>query len=173
MIVGIGGASTSGKSNLANAIQEELKHFSIKILPQDEFVYPLKEIPLVNELTDWECPESINFSAYISTITQASIDHDIVIAEGLLVFHYNELNSLFNKRLFIEIDRSTFISRKQLDDRWGKIPAWYIDHIWESYQKLGTVDSGNPGNLLVIDGSNNINIQSIVEFLDLDTSSNE
>ena len=66
-----------------------------------------------------------------------------IIVEGFLVFYDDTLLTLFDKTIFIDIDKATFLERKQRDKRWGEIPEWYINHIWESYLRFGKRNSEN------------------------------
>jgi len=138
MIVGIGGVSNAGKSSLANLLKLNLeKEFKVKILCQDDFILPQEEIPLINGYTDWECPESINHEMYLQAVKRECQNNDIVISEGLFAFHDEELSKLYDKILFLNVDKDIFISRKQRDHRWGNVPVWYINHIWDAYKKYG------------------------------------
>ena len=79
----------------------------------------------------------IDFDELIAYILARSTDHDIVIAEGLFAYADTTLNSLYNKKIFLEITEETFQKRKTDDTRWGPEPDWYIDHVWTSYLKYG------------------------------------
>ena len=169
MIIGIGGVSRSGKSQLAIAIKKLLsnKHNSV-ILHQDEFANELDIIPKIQDELDWEIPESINFKAYKEAIIKASNECDIVIAEGLMIFYNKEINDLIDKRIFIEIDRKTFEQRKKLDNRWGTIPDWYVNHIWDCYNKYGTVNHIGDHGVYILQGTAKIDMQLIVNYLELE-----
>lgn len=138
MIIGIGGVSNAGKSSLANLLKLNLeKDFKVKILCQDDFILPQEDIPKINGLTDWECPESINHDMYLQAVQRECQNNDIVISEGLFAFHDEELSKIYNKILFLYVEKDIFKIRKQRDHRWGDVPDWYIEHIWESYKKYG------------------------------------
>lgn len=138
MIIGIGGVSNAGKSSLANLIKLNLeKDFKVKILCQDDFILPKEEIPIINDLTDWERPDSINHKMYFQAVQRECQNNDIVISEGLFAFHDEELSNLYDKILFLYVEKEIFRSRKLRDHRWGNVPDWYIEHIWESYKKYG------------------------------------
>ena len=139
LIIGIGGASMAGKSTLAQKIRNWFPDKEIVVLCQDDFVHPEKEIPQVNNKTDWERPESVDFDTYIAHVLARSTEFDVVIAEGLFAYADTSLSNLYHKKIFIEIDESTFKNRKSQDTRWGKEPDWYVSHIWESYLKYGTL----------------------------------
>jgi len=138
MVIGIGGVSNAGKSSLANLLKLNLeKDFKVKILCQDDFILPQEDIPKVKGLTDWECPESINHEMYLQAVQRECQNNDIVISEGLFAFHNDELSNLYDKIFFLYVEKDIFRSRKERDLRWGDVPDWYIEHIWESYEKYG------------------------------------
>lgn len=135
MIIGIGGVSRSGKSFLANKMRSQLKD-SI-VLHQDDFVFPEENLPRVHNQIDWEHPSTINFTKLGESIKQVANAHRYVIVEGFLIFYYEALTSLFDYKIFLEIDNHTFVQRKRNDERWGKVSENYQQHIWESYLRFG------------------------------------
>jgi uridine kinase len=165
MIIAIGGASTAGKSTLAAKIGEVYDHRKVKVFCQDSYVKPESEIPLIRDHIDWEVPESIDFDKFYRAIVRASLEYDVVIAEGLMIYHNRRTVDLFNKRLFVEIDKETFLKRKARDLRWGKEPRWYMEHIWDSYLKFGLVPE-MLSDVFTVDGRRTINVYPIIKFLE-------
>ena len=164
LIVGIGGVSRAGKTFLAELISQSTTSSLTKILPQDEFVKPIHEIPVIQDHIDWESPESIDFPRYKNAIKAASAQSDIIIAEGLLSFYDPDIVQLFDKKIFINLSFDEFKRRKQTDLRWGKEPEWYIQHIWESYLRYGQCPKYKTDTLL-IDGELNFNIEEVMKFV--------
>ncbi len=165
MIIAIGGSSTAGKSTLAAKIGEVYDHKRVKILCQDSYVKPEQEIPLIRDHIDWEVPASIDFNKFYNAIVLASEKYDIVIAEGLMIYYHRQTVDLFNKRLFVDLDKDTFLKRKSRDLRWGKEPRWYMEHIWESYLKYGVVPE-MLSDVFHVDGRRSIDIYPIIKFLE-------
>ncbi|KAK9332530.1 P-loop containing nucleoside triphosphate hydrolase protein [Lipomyces starkeyi] len=65
-LIGVSGPSSSGKSTLARLLRYVLlKSF---ILHEDDFYKPETEIPVVNGIEDWDCPEAIDFMALRAAI---------------------------------------------------------------------------------------------------------
>ncbi|KAK9390839.1 P-loop containing nucleoside triphosphate hydrolase protein [Lipomyces mesembrius] len=65
-LIGVSGPSSSGKSTLARLLRHVLpKSF---ILHEDDFYKPETEIPVVNGIEDWDCPEAIDFLALRAAI---------------------------------------------------------------------------------------------------------
>ena len=165
MIIAIGGSSTAGKSTLAAKIGEVYDHKRVKILCQDSYVKPESEIPLIRDHIDWEIPESIDFDKFYRAIVFANMQYDVVIVEGLMIYYNRKTVDLFNKRLFVEIDKETFLKRKSRDLRWGKEPQWYMEHIWNSYLKYGRVPA-ILNDVYKVDGRHSIDVYSVIRFLE-------
>lgn len=164
MIIGIGGVSRSGKSTLAEIINSIFNQDKLVIIPQDNYVFDEEEIPEIRGEVDWECPESVDFERYKVALEQASEANDVVIAEGLLAFYDEEINQLYEKRIFVSVGEKIFRERKVSDLRWGSFPDWYIDHIWDSYLKYGKINV-NSIDYLLLDGSKPFDQDLIKEFL--------
>ena len=164
MIIGIGGVSRSGKSTLARIICSAFNEKKIEIVSQDNFAFNENLIPRINNEIDWECPDSIDFNRLREAIKNAGKENDIVIAEGLLIFYEQETNVLFDKKILIHLSEKIFRERKITDKRWGSFPAWYIDHIWNSFLKYGNVDLGSQ-DYLHLDGSGPFRKELIIDYL--------
>lgn len=182
MTIGIGGISRSGKSTLAALIH---RFFTVEvrnpysfgkggqtatILAQDDYVFPKEQIPKIQNgkaiKIDWETPESIDFQRYIKAILDAQKQFDHVITEGLLNFYAEDVNDLFDKFIFVDISKTTFLSRKAADKRWGKVPTWYIEHIWTSYERWGrTILDNTEIEVLILSGEVDFDLNVIIEFL--------
>jgi nicotinamide/nicotinate riboside kinase len=139
MIIGIGGVSRSGKTvlakHLATCLVENGKQVSV--LHQDDLVVDQKLMPKIKGELDWEHPSSIDYQKIISLIAHQKNQYDYLLIEGLFAFANEELNKLYDKGIYLHIDRATFVKRKLEDERWGGEPEWYLDHIWDAHQRYG------------------------------------
>jgi uridine kinase len=164
-IIGIGGASTSGKSTLAESIETFFAGRNPVTLHQDEFCFPEEQLPRINGRLDWERPEAVDFDKTIRTVEDARKQTGFIIHEGYMAFCSKELNELYTHCIFLEIDKETFLQRKKKDTRWGDEPDWYVEHIWESYLLYGQPPD-KLDKLLVIKSINPIELRRIISFLD-------
>ncbi len=182
MTIGIGGISRSGKSTLASLIQ---RYFTVEarnpdsfgkggqtaiILAQDDYVFPTEQIPKIKHNADveidWETPESIDFQRYRKAILTAQLQFDDVITEGLFNFYAEDINCLFDKFFFVNISKITFLRRKALDKRWSEVPAWYIEHIWMSYERFGrTILDDKKKEVLILSGEVDFDLNIVTDFL--------
>ena len=135
IVIGISGVSRSGKSRLSALIVGWYPDM-VKILCMDEFVYPKDQIPKIRNVIDWEVPESVDYTKLSIAIAREKALNEIVILEGILIFNKENYLALYDRKIFLEIDYETFISRKKKDLRW-LVPNWYMEHIWTSYIVYG------------------------------------
>jgi len=165
MIIGIGGISTGGKTWIAQKIIERLRNQkTVNTLCQDNYTLTKEEIPMIRDHIDWEIPESMNFDKFYKTIVKNSRKYDVVVAEGLFVFHQERLVNLYDKMLYLTLEKENFLKRKKKDLRWGKEPEWYMEHIWESHL-LYRKDTDNLDNLLVVKGEFPVDLERIFTYL--------
>lgn len=162
LCIGIGGVSRSGKTLLAAYLNHVISD-SI-IINQDTYIPEESEIPQINGHTDWERPEAIDWQKLKLAIDTAWQEGKTVIVEGLLAFNNNTINRLYSKKIFIELSRKEFISRKKLDLRWGLEPDWYIDHIWESYLKYGKIHQ-ELNDVLILSGEQDFDFDKILQYI--------
>ena len=132
VIIAIGGISQSGKSTLAHWLSKQLG--DCPVLSQDDHVMPKDQIPKVRDRIDWECPESIDWTAWASTIQQHQ-HHDYLIIEGLMVFWQEPVIPDF--RFWLGLDKTTFLERRRKETRWGPEPEWFLEHVWQSFIRYG------------------------------------
>lgn len=164
MVIGIGGISNAGKSNLARRIKN---HYSLKkvlIICQDDYAMPKDKIPLIDDHIDWERPESIDFNLYEKVVTEGIEKNDIVIIEGIFAFYGDSLNNLIDKKIFLTLDRRFFFMRKNIDLRWGKEPDWYVEHIWNNHEKY--CKHNIPEEALKIRAGRDIDLNKVIHFIE-------
>lgn len=163
MIIAIGGVSTAGKTTLASRLREHFQDRNVSLLCQDDFVFPVEQIPRIKNRVDWEHPDSIDHQKLLQAILAEHKQNDIVIVEGLMVFWHEESRKHFDKCIYIEISRSLFLERKSVDTRWGYEPKWYVEHIWKSFRKYGIPE--HQTKMLKLDGSKNIELNQVIKFI--------
>lgn len=163
MIIAIGGVSRAGKTTLTEKLKNDFYNKNVIVLCQDNFIQEVENIPKIKDRIDWEHPDSIDHVGFFNSIVKAEKEAEIVIVEGLMVYHDLGTKLLFNKKIFIEIDYDTFIRRKEKDSRWGIEPSWYIQHIWDSFFKYGTVELDD--SFLVLQGNKEYPTNQINNFL--------
>lgn len=138
--VGIGGVSRAGKTTLSNFLRNKYSELKTLVVSMDEYAFESSQLPRINNQPDWETPVSVDFDRLYKTVASSLNDYDLVITEGILIFYDERVDSLFDRRIFIDIPVDLFYQRRHEDRRWGNEPEWYIDYVWESYKKYGQLD---------------------------------
>jgi len=167
MVIGIGGCSNAGKSVLANEIIAKLPKKKIIIFCQDDYTLDEDLIANYYEHTDWEIPESIDIDSYIQDVKAAISKNDIVICEGLFTFWWDELAALYDRQLYLNLDKNEFILRKAQDHRWGEEPGWYIRHIWDNHQIYGKIKNKREDDIYIDANIGVFEVDKIIKQLEL------
>ncbi len=149
MVIGIGGCSNSGKSRLAELICEGYGDKDCRVICQDDYVTDEENLPKYYDHTDWETPESIDIESYIADVKAAIDENKLVICEGLFVFWFDELAELFDRNVYLKLDKNEFLLRKAKDLRWGKEPEWYMRHIYDNHQIYGKIKHENEDDIII------------------------
>lgn len=138
-IIGIGGMSRAGKTHLARRIQSYFGIERCAVVSMDAFVFDVDEIPKINGYPNWEIPESIDYRGLIAQVVKLASSFDYVVVEGLLIFHDEGLNALFDERVLLEVERPLFLERRVKEKRWGAESEAYLNIVWNEYQRLRNV----------------------------------
>jgi uridine kinase len=162
--IGIGGVSRAGKTTLSNYIVSLYPNRKSLIIAMDDYVNEQEKIPRIKDRIDWETPDSVDYKKIEEKIEDSLNEYDLVITEGILIFYSEELNRLFDKRIFIDIPKSLFYIRRHSDKRWGEEPKWYVDYVWESYKKFGQLNE-TFSDTLYISGQDDFSALTIDEYL--------
>ena len=127
IIIGISGASASGKSLLANTIVNELGSDQVVVISEDSYYRDRNDIPfeerarinydhpdsldhdlMHRQLTELLAGRTVQIPVYNhamhlrESVTRAIGQHKIIVLEGILLFVEKELRDLMNIRIFME-----------------------------------------------------------------------
>jgi nicotinamide/nicotinate riboside kinase len=159
-LIAIGGISRSGKSTLAYQLASALSILGLKasVVSQDDFCLPSSKLPIINEIPDWEQPETMDWLKYHEHIRQLETSNDWIILEGLFVFDDQLFSGQYDHEIILDIDYDTFMQRRNKEQRWGKEPSWYVQYVWDVYQKRNPKSK----NATHISGTETINKDEMV-----------
>lgn len=136
-LVGIAGPSCSGKSLLASALASARPGTRATVLSLDAYYRDLSEIPPgLREEKNFDVPEALDdallmehflalasgreierpvydFASHTRLFSAERVEPgDLLIVEGLFVFHFEALRDLFGTRVFVEIPEEDLLSRR-------------------------------------------------------------
>jgi len=118
-VIGIGGGSASGKSTIAQALKERLAPLPVEIINQDRYFLPNHRLPRHASpdgsrlWPDHNQPSSFDFERLRADL-RAAREHSapVIIAEGILMLHDEEVRSLMDLKLYVEADADERIVRR-------------------------------------------------------------
>lgn len=127
IIIGIAGASASGKSLLANTIVNELGSDQVVVIPEDAYYKSHSELPFEERAkTNFDHPDAFDHQLLIEHLSQLQQGHSveipiynhsthlrehatrhvgrhaIIVLEGILLFADAELRELMDIRIFMD-----------------------------------------------------------------------
>ena len=142
IIVGIAGGTGSGKTTVAKRLKNFLSNrLSCNIIQQDSYYIDRSNIPIEDRKDiNYDHPKSLDFDLIIKHLTDLGlgkkiklpnynfITHtrekpdaiiypsDIVIIEGILIFHLSDLRKLMNYKIFVDTTDDIRIIRRLTRD---------------------------------------------------------
>lgn len=166
MIIGICGGSGSGKTTLLRRLSEEFKHLNPSIFTMDNYYHPIEkqmlddqgqynfDLPtaldeerLSADLRKLGSGESISVKEYhfnappnknvLITIEPS----ELIIVEGLFLFHYAEVREMLDFSIFIEVDHTVQLDRRIYRDQESRgytrdaILYQWENHVMPCYEK--------------------------------------
>lgn len=134
-VIAIGGVSRSGKSSLALWLHQQLP--KSMMLSQDDFPSLEDQIPKVKGRVDWEHPASINWLLWQRAVSSNMEDCDYLILEGLFMFRPEAEVVAADFSYYLSMEKTDFLIARRKEQRWGKEPEWFIEHVWDSHFEYG------------------------------------
>jgi uridine kinase len=133
-VVGIGGGSCSGKSTFADALAESLDPLSRVVIRMDRYMIhelgPSITLSTGEELPNNNHPQSTDNDKIIAEIEACG--GDVVIVEGLMALHLEEVKHRLDLKLFVETDATTRAMRRIIRSKERK-PEQSIEWIARYY----------------------------------------
>ncbi len=166
-LVGIAGGSASGKTYLLNSLLKHFKETEICLISQDHYYKPM-HMQLVDENGEinFDLPEGIErellFEDVCKLLEGKSITKQeytfnvfeqeprlleikpapIIVIEGLFIFHFEELHSLFDYKVFVDADHDIKLNRRLMRDQKERgytedmiLYQWY-NHVMPAYDQF-------------------------------------
>ncbi|XP_057281785.1 nicotinamide riboside kinase 1 isoform X2 [Pezoporus wallicus] len=169
LVIGLGGVTNGGKTTLAEKLKKMLPNCDI--ICQDDFFkgcltfcfHPVLDAlymdEMVKSIRNWmKSPAS---SGVVTEEPQNTCDNlkntDVVyilIVEGFLLYNYEPLNELWNRRYFLTLPyeeckrrRSTRVYQP------ADTPGYFDGHVWPMYLKYKSELEENASNIVYLDGT--------------------
>ncbi len=127
LAIGIAGGTGSGKTTVARNIVKRLALDAVTVIQQDAYYRDLSELPAAQrDLLNFDHPDSIEYELFAEHVkrlkagdevdqpvydftnhtrteeTTRVVPRDVVIAEGILLFHYPDLREILDIKIFVD-----------------------------------------------------------------------
>lgn len=122
LVIVIAGGSASGKGAVARALADSLKPLTTRIVNMDRYFKPTDQLPTYHSpringpRPDWNQPDSFRHRELTADMRRWASDgacgEDVLILEGILALHFDELRQLAHLCLFIHTDADERIVRR-------------------------------------------------------------
>ncbi len=143
-IVGIAGGSASGKSTFARGLAERLGGLQVEIVPMDRYFREDKPVhagPLNGrEWPDYNQPGSFHLDRLVADL--GDVQADVVIVEGLMTLHADEVRECCDLKLFVDAQADERIVRRlkrNMAERglsFDEIADYYLDSVRYRHQEF-------------------------------------
>lgn len=142
MIIGICGGSGSGKTTLLKRIEEEFKDKNPSVFSMDNYYFSIEKQQLdKNGIVNFDLPTALNknlltedlmklasgqtievkeyhFNAPPNKNVLITLDpSELIIVEGLFLFHYEEIRSVLDFSIFVDVDPKIQLDRRIYRDQ--------------------------------------------------------
>ena len=77
---------------------------------------------MIADRFNWEMPDSINWELLLKVLSEKKRQFDYVILEGILAFSNVLVDTQYDYRIYLELDKKSFLQRRSKDRRWGLEP---------------------------------------------------
>ncbi|CDW57344.1 molybdopterin synthase catalytic subunit; molybdo pterin converting factor subunit [Trichuris trichiura] len=141
LVVGLGGATCSGKSSIASWLLKFLTSCGIKtaLLQQDHFYKEATRELYIAELDHWnfDSIEAVDFQQLVNQMkTIEKTDRpQVILVEGNMIFEYQPLDELFDQRFFFTVSYERCSTRRQRRTYEPPDVIGYLEQIaWPYYQ---------------------------------------
>ena len=162
IVIGVSGGSGSGKTTFCSHLAKNLDVLKVKVISTDDYfkeVKPRANAPLNGkEYDDYDHPTSVDIDKLNRDINHLmSIKmFDVVIVEGLMVLHFEELREKFDLKIFIDCPADERLIRRLKRDKdeetFDEISSEYLDIVRHRHNEF--VEPSKWYADLIINGSN-------------------
>ncbi|KAF4115996.1 nicotinamide riboside kinase 1 isoform X1 [Onychostoma macrolepis] len=173
LIIGIGGMTNGGKTTLSKGLQELLRNSLV--ISQDNFFKDDSVVPAdVNGFKQYDTLDALHMDRMMADIGSWQEDPQgfmtsrghaedtafepsnvfVLIVEGFLIFNHGPLNTLFNKRYFLQIPYKICKERRSSRVYVPPDPPGYFDgYVWPMYLKNRKVMEETVNDIVFLDGT--------------------
>lgn len=179
-VIGIAGGSGSGKTFFLNCFLHHFTRDQVSLISQDDYYKPIEVQPRdENGWVNFDLPECIEDDKLLGDLSillsgqsiqkkeyTFNVDKEkarmltinsapIIIVEGLFVFHYTELSSMFDMKIFMDADEEITLNRRLQRDKKERgydhdmIMYQWINHVLPAYNSYLLPYKGSADKVII------------------------
>ncbi|BFY98373.1 hypothetical protein BsWGS_01423 [Bradybaena similaris] len=142
LIVGIGGATNSGKSSVSSMLCRMLPH--AEWMRQDDYFLAPDDpnVEMLNGYQNWDTLSALEMDRMVRDVEQwitqqqNNVEPKVLILEGFLIFNHSKLAALIEKKYFITITKEVCEARRRHRTyNPPDTPGYFDNVVWPSYLK--------------------------------------
>jgi uridine kinase len=196
LIVGIAGGSGAGKTTFLRALMNHFEPHEVALVSQDNYYKP-KELQQADEngVINFDLPSSIDHDHFVrdmedlaagKTITKLEYNFNnpawkpesievhpapIIVMEGLFVFHFSEIKSRLNYKVYLDAHVDLRLNRRiKRDMNQRGYPEHEVRYQWDNHVRPAELQFLEPHRHsceLIVDNSHSYDdgLQTLVETL--------
>lgn len=118
-VVGISGASGSGKSTISDKLKELLSDYRVAVISMDSYYRAEAQRPRVKGITDGRVyvddnhPEALDFERCFRDIQKAGNGNcDILLIEGIFAFWEPDIFNMLDLKIYVDCDSDERLARR-------------------------------------------------------------
>ncbi|CAG5118725.1 unnamed protein product [Candidula unifasciata] len=142
LVVGIGGATNSGKSSVSSKLCKLLPH--AEWMRQDDYFLAPDDpnVETLNGYQNWDTLSALEMDRMVSDVEewilrqQNNVEPAVLIVEGFLILNHRKLAALLEKQFFFTITKEVCEERrKHRTYNPPDTPGYFDNIVWPSYLK--------------------------------------
>ncbi|MFN2340612.1 MAG: uridine kinase [Halanaerobium sp.] len=165
LLIGIAGGTASGKTTLAKILKDSFRD-NVTILKHDYYYHDRSYFKVADHKINFDHPDSFETDLLVKQLhklkegktverpvysyktnerlkeTKRVEPAPIIIVEGILIFHYEELKNLFDLKIYVDTDADTRLLRrisrdiKERDRTFESVKNQYLKTVKPMHQKF-------------------------------------
>mmetsp|Transcript_110705 Transcript_110705/g.202938 ORF Transcript_110705/g.202938 Transcript_110705/m.202938 type:complete len:576 (-) Transcript_110705:103-1830(-) len=139
-VVGISGASHSGKSTLARNLLRMFGEKTCMVVGQDDFRLGGNQVSPDSWvqrdgcwLRDWETPNQTDWLAFCEAVRKATATYSIVLVEGFCLLHDDAMCKLLQGFIWVETEKDTCSRRRKSYPKHWDPTTYFEECIWAAH----------------------------------------
>jgi ADP-ribosylglycohydrolase/uridine kinase len=135
VVIGITGASQSGKTTTAKQLRIALNSYDTCVLHQDSFRLSKPHLRArVDGKPSWEGPQFTDFGGLLECVKQAKMEYAYVIVEGYMLFADTRVTEACDYKFVLESDEDTCAHRRtKAPKEWATPAEYYRACVWPTH----------------------------------------